>query len=186
MVGIGDKVREFIRVLGVCLLVLSAPSYAIQVVTDGPNVGCEEIKLSKELRVYKDPTLFVGNLSLIYTDPTLGWEKLMEETPLLTRVGGMVHLMRLGQPREFKNFGAIAKLYELADARFRSKTSEHHPLIVPVRICAEGYSDSLGFVLKSDLDDAQKAFFEEGSMPPSAGNNPIPQLPNEMKITQKN
>lgn len=173
------------RITSLLLLVsvlATSVSSAVQVVTEGSIVGCEEIRLNRELKVYKDPSLFVGNLSLIYTDPELGWEKLMEETPLLTSIAGTVHLVRLGPPRAFKNFGAVAKLYELAEPKFRVKKEDGtkvpvvHPMIVPIQICGQGeaYTDSLGFVLQTELEEAQRAVFENGSMPPSGGRNPIP------------
>jgi hypothetical protein len=172
---------------------------AVQIVTDSSTVVCEEFQLYRELKVYKDPTLFLSNLNLIYTDPASGWESLMYENPLLTTVKGTIRLMRLGPPREFKNFGAIAKIYELAEPRLKpvDKAAERserdkrdqesrglaatQTLIVPIKMCGtDSYNDTLGFVLTSDLRQAQTDEHEDlGGLPPSTPSNPIPVLHRE-------
>ncbi len=161
---------------------------AVEIVTEKPVVYCEEFHLSKPLNIYKDPDLFIRNLALIYSDPQLGWEMLMEENPLLTRVQGTVKLMRLADTRYFRNFGAVAKLYEAADPRFRmtevptnpddpsGETTKVGPEIVPIQICGPGepYSDFLGFVLTADLEAVPEMNGLGGRMRPSTKGNPIP------------
>lgn len=160
------------------LLILRV-AYAAQIVTDGSHAACEEFRFVKELKLFKDPTLFLSNLSVIYQDPATGWESLMHENPLLTTLRGTVHLMKLGPELEFKNFGAIARIYELAEPKLRmSESREKHAKIVPVKVCGsnEPYGDTLGFVLVSDLKSAQIEDQEGASMPPSTLPNPIPKL----------
>lgn len=162
---------------------------AVQIVTDSPNTSCEELQLAKELRIYKDPTIFLANLGLIYSNPSQGWAALMEESPLLTTVKGRVQLMRLGPPREFRSFGGISRLYETVDRRLRAVDSparskkgrepDGPTMIIPVKVCGgayDAYKDSLGFVLVADLKQAQQDDSEDGQMPPSTLGNPIPKL----------
>lgn len=146
------------------------PSFALHVVTD-KSTHCETFQLYRELAVYKDPSLFVEQVNLLSHDRDNGWRALMAENPLLTRISGTVKLMRLGPPRSFSNFGEISYLYELADKRFkirRNQVLDSGVRIIPVRFCAEDepYSDTLGFVLQSDLTLAQKRV-DEGTRPPS-------------------
>ncbi|MFM8313051.1 MAG: hypothetical protein ACKOA8_02090 [Deltaproteobacteria bacterium] len=163
------------------------PVVAVHVLSEFEHSLCEEVKLSSELRVYKDPSLFVGALGEMYNDPQQGWKSLMNETPVLTHLSGTVELMRLGVPAEFKNFGVISKLYELADSRFKviqpqgikkdPKTKPRTgPLVIPVKVCGSSYGDSLGFVLLADFQRAQKQNIEEGTLPPSVYPNPVPVL----------
>ena len=97
---------------------------AVQVVSDYEHASCQEFRLVKELRVYKDPSIFVGNLGQMYNDPHQGWASLMNENPVLTTLEGTIHLMKLGSPMEFKNYGVISRLYELADPRFKAKAKK--------------------------------------------------------------
>ena len=152
--------------------------FSIQVVTDSPNVVCRELKLHREVRVYKDPTLFLSNLNLIYTDPAAGWDALMEESPVLTTLKGEVQLMQLGPPRDFRGFDAIAKLYELAEPRLEVRDAKGPSRIIPVKICGHNqpYTDALGFVLEADVKLAQKEELEGRGLPPSTYPNPIPKL----------
>ncbi len=169
----------------------------VQIVTENPAVYCEELHLAKPINVYKDPTLFMGNLSLIYSDPQLGWERLMEENPLLTRVQGLVRIMKLGPPRYFRNFGGVAALYEAADPRFRIAPLKPRnmpgltvspiatgPEIIPIKICGQGdaYTDSLGFVLTADLEAGLPEGMGPGqTMRPSTLGNPIPKYSSSNK-----
>lgn len=161
--------------------------FSAQVITEHPYVSCEEFLLKREMKIYKDPSLFMPNLNMLYTDPKAGWAELLKENPLLTTVKGGQRLMRLGPAREFKNFGPVARIYEMNDPRFlpkyqqgkKSQREIKNPMIVPVKICGAGdaYSDSLGFVLEADLKLAQVAEETENSvMPPSTVGNPIPKL----------
>lgn len=167
---------------------LTQPASGVQVITDGSKVVCQEIRLYRELRVYKDPTLFMTTLNALYLDPALGWDSLKREDPILTTLENTAFLMRLGAPREFRGFGAIARIYELVDSRFRtgrrpaSEGDEGKPrapaMIVPVKICGNAYKDTLGFVLESDLTRAQvESDGDSAPMPPSVYPNPIPKLP---------
>lgn len=167
------------------LFLVSFTAHAAHIVSENSHLSCEELKIFKELRVYKDPSLFLGNLSEIYSDPSVGWERLMKENPLLTTIKGAVQVMRLGPEREFKNFGAIAKIYELADPQFKKKgekssnpsSNPMNPKIVPIKICGgDAYGETMGFVLVSDLKKAQVEEFEPGVLPPSTVGNPVPKL----------
>lgn len=161
---------------------------AVEVVTENSNVTCEEYHLSRELKIYKDPTLFHSDLS-----PRDADDPLVSDSLVLTTVTGTIQMMRLGPPREFAGFGPIVKLHELAKLRLRArrkkaeprltKTSpvpdDISPLTIPVKICGgpnDPYLDTLGFVLVSDLRDAQAEEFEPGTLPPSAYPNPVPTL----------
>jgi hypothetical protein len=177
---------QAVRTLVLSLLFTSI-SFAAQIVPEVPHVACEEFQLARELKIYKDPTLFLSNLNLIYTDPQAGWESLMVENPLLTSVKGTVRIMKLGNEREFKNFGAIAKIYELAEPKLKPKAKtvngqeiEKSTMIIPIKVCGgqnDPYADTLGFVLVSDLKNAQiEEQVEGGSMPPSTSGHPIPKL----------
>lgn len=169
------------------LILFPALVFGTQVISEQSHVSCEEFSLKRELKVYKDPSLFLPNLSQLYTNPKLGWEELLKESPLLTTVKGSFHMMRLGPVREFSNFGGIERLYELSDPSFRPRLKEgkNHewkvkkPLMIPIKVCGmnDAYSDSLGFVLQSDLAQAQIAEdSENAAMPPSTVGNPIPKL----------
>lgn len=156
---------------------------------------CEEIRLTRELNVYKDPTLFLSIQGLLYADPDRGHEALEEETPLLTTVTGPFHFRRRGELREFRGFGEIAKLYERVEPRFKpqAEQSRHRknragqgsseivspPMMVPIQICGDQatHPDFLGFLLLADLTEAQRALDnKDGSLPPSTVGNPIPKL----------
>jgi hypothetical protein len=167
--------------------------FAAQIVTEAQHTHCEELQLFKDLKIYKDPTLFLPVLSQIYVDPANGWDLLMNESPLLTTLRGTIHVMRLGSPQEFKSFGGISRLYELADSQFVPKPTpspepkkklspkdveelKRGPLIVPIKICSEAYAETLGFVLETDLKTAQVDEREEATLPPSTRTNPIPKL----------
>ncbi len=138
---------------------------------------CESITAKRELRVFRDPELFRPNPAALIDDPK-AWDRLKEQSPLLTTLKGSVEL-RMGEPRQFQNFAAIARLYEAADPRLRlrEKTeSSGTARFIPVQLCRDG---RWGFVLESDLKQA--ALSEEKSdgedddvMPPSTYPNPIP------------
>lgn len=184
------KMERFrgLTLLVVAALLIGSQVGAVQIVTESPNVACEELQLAKELRIYKDPTLFLANLGMIYADPTQGWESLMEESPLLTTVKGRVQVMRLGKAREFRNFGGISRLYESVDPRLKAPKKRmgtkgpellNPTMIIPIKVCGgayDAYKDSLGFVVATDLRDAQQEEYEDGQMPPSTVGNPIPKL----------
>jgi hypothetical protein len=160
-------------------LLFSASLNAVELVSErGAGSSCQELTVKRELKVFKDPTLFLPNLGLIMADPKVGWYRLMQETPLLMVLTGRVKLTKLGEAREFKNFGVIARLYELAEPRLRLVDPEvsKQPLvkIVPVQICGEGV---LGFVLESDLRLATEGLKAEKGLPPSIYPNPIPVWP---------
>lgn len=164
------------------LAFIAGQTYGAQIVSENPHVSCQELKLYKDLKVYKDPSLFLGNLSEIYTDPSVGWDRLLKENPLLTTIKGTVQVMKLGQEREFKNFGAIARIYEIADPKFKTaegvggKKVQQSPKIIPVKICGDAYGDTMGFVLVADLKNAQIEELDPGVLPPSTVGNPIPKL----------
>jgi len=163
----------------------------VQLVTDSPKVACEQITLNRDLNIYKDPSLFLSIAGLLYADPERGREALWEETPLLTTVRGTFQFMRVPPMREFRGFGEIAMIYERIEPRLKPQAQDARdkkkkpglnqaPLIQLIKICGDehaAYKDTLGFVLASDLSDAQKApDSEDGSLPPSTVGNPIPKL----------
>ncbi len=157
----------------------STSVFAAELVNErGAGSSCQEFTANRELKVFKDPTLFLPNLGLIMADPKVGWYRLMQENPLLMVLTGRVKLTKLGEAREFKNFGAIARLYELAEPRLRLVDPEasKQPLvkIVPVQVCGEGV---LGFVLESDLRLATEALGSAKGLPPSIYPNPVPHWP---------
>ena len=167
--------------------VLPLKTRGVQVLSELDFCACEEFRLTKGLRVYKDPSLFIGSLGQMYNDPQQGWQSLMNETPILTTLQGTVYLMKLGGPSEFKNFGIISKLYELVDPRLRDNSSLQsiknskpqkmgRALVVPIKICGPIYGDSLGFVLVSDFERSLKEEIRSGVLPPSIYPNPIPKL----------
>jgi hypothetical protein len=166
-------------------LVLSTSELrAIQIVTEDPKLVCEEFQITKELKVYRDPALFISKMKLLAVDPSLGWREIRSEKPVLTSLKGTVHLVRLAPPQPFKNFKAYAELYEMADPGFspRPLTNEgrpdRSPLIVPVKLCGnEGYLDALGFMLKAEFDSAQLDDGEINQLPPSTPRNGIPKFP---------
>src|SRR4051812_16967215 len=104
------------KIVGLLVLfgMLGTPAFsAIEVITERESSpSCEEFRITSDIRIYKDPSLFLDSLSLILRDPIVGWEKMMRENPLLTTLRGSAHFMRLGPARDFKNFGLVAKLYE--------------------------------------------------------------------------
>lgn len=166
---------------------LPAVLFGTQVITEQNTVSCEELFLKRELKIYKDPSLFLPNLAMLYTNPKKGWDELLKESPLLTSVKGSFRLMRLGPSREFNHFGGIERLYELTDSNFRPRLHEmknkewkvKNPMIIPIKVCGlnDSYTDTLGFILESDLALAQTAEENENAaMPPSTVGNPIPKL----------
>jgi hypothetical protein len=165
------------RTFWAVLLLSGSASYGVDVVTENGAADCETFVAHRELRVFKDPTLFLPNISQIMADPKEGWKRLMAERPLLNSFKGPVNLARLGKAREFKNFGMIARLYELVEPRLRmmGEDGKARPTvkIVPVQICGQG---TLGFVLEEDLRlAALDEDVEQGSvMPPSVYPNPVP------------
>jgi len=168
----------------------------IEIVTEnGHNPSCEEFRFNRDLRVYKDPSLFLGALSLFERDPRMGWENLMRENPLMTTLRGSAQIILLGPAREFKNFGLVAKLYETVEPRLKlqeipstevipsasgrgknvvQKIKKTGALILPVMICgdSDAYRNSLGFVLESDFKSAQLDVNGTASLPPSVRSIP--------------
>jgi len=169
---------------------VSAPDFSVaQVVAERRDPVCQELRLTRELNIYKDPNLFLSIQGLLYADPERGHEAMEEETPLVTTVSGTFHYMQMADVREFKGFGEIAKLYERLEPRFKTQAAESRrrktrdqmvnpPMMVPIQICGESpYRNLLGFVLQSDLVEAQKAIVsKDGALPPSTIGNPIPKL----------
>ena len=47
------------------LLALAQPVFSAQVISERSHSSCEEFLLMRELKIYKDPTIFLPNLSLI-------------------------------------------------------------------------------------------------------------------------
>lgn len=190
----GNQVKAFSFIAVLLSFWLGTAAFAVEVVTER-GATCEEYRLNRDLPVYKDPTLFLSALKEAGGDREAAWNTLMSESPLITTVKGKVSFMRLGPDQSFKNFGVISRLYELYDPRLKVKvqteksatgakaqTKETTPLIVPVMFCGSGdaYSDTLGFVLLKDLQEAQKARAEaKAGLPPSTFPNPIPEWKNK-------
>ena len=151
-----------------------------------PRAVCEELRLNRELTIYKDPTLFLADIALIAMDPVAGWRKLASADPRLTTLDGTVQLQQLGEAREFKNFGVVSALYERAEPRFRTKRGGEGTKggaktgvpIVSVMLCGanDAYRNTLGFVVLSDLEQAREDRNEGNELPPSIYPNPIPKL----------
>jgi hypothetical protein len=177
------------KTLGVVFLLAFAPYvFGVDVVTENGAADCEVFVAHRELRIFKDPTLFLPNISQIMADPKEGWKRLMAERPLLNSFKGSVSLARLGKAREFRNFGVIARLYELVEPRLRlvdEVTGRRLPSvkIVPVQICGQG---TLGFVLEEDLRRAQiDEDVELGNvLPPSVYPNPIPDWKGRSRLSE--
>ncbi len=180
------------KVVILSLIWLNSLSQAVQIATTKPNLDCRGITLSRDLNIFKDPSLFIGVQGLLYSDPEKGKEALWEESPLLTTVTGRFQYMPF-DPIEFRGFGEIAKLYERMEPRLKPQAQAsrqngkgnhlYQPtMILPIKICGDehsSYRDTIGFVLVSDLKEAQKPIeLEDGSMPPSTYGNPIPKLKN--------
>lgn len=176
----------------------SVASSPVQIVTGGDKTVCEEVQVKRELRIFKDPSLFLPILNQLYLDPVSGWKELMRENPLLTTVQGTVYLMRLGPPTAFRNYGAIARLYESVDARLRMRPQRDAAApvlegksvgfrgptpIVSVMLCGDNdaYKNTMGFVIASDLSFVQQEEEGKRGMPPSVYPNPIPRLPDMAK-----
>ena len=143
------------KVLSCLSLFFCLPVLAVDIVTENGAAACKTFTAHRELRVFKDPTLFLPEISRILADPKSGWDRVRNESPLINTFKGEVSLAQLGKPREFKNFGVIARLYESADSRLKlvdPETGERSPVrIIPVQICGQ---DTLGFVLEEDLKRA--------------------------------
>ncbi len=170
----------------VLLLAMSAsPAFATNVVSEETGT-CDEIPLSSDLPVYKDPTLFLSSLKRDHGPRESKLDAMLSESPLLTTVRGRVSFMRLGPDQPFKNFSSIAKLYELTDPHLKVRTEEakgkankkdNSPLIMPIMFCnpSDAYADTMGFVLVDDLKEAMRARnVKQGGLPPSTYPNPIP------------
>ena len=80
----------------IAILLWVSSAYAVDVVVGEHKPTCREIQLNSELRVYKDPSLFLSNAGMLATDPDAGIDSLMDENPLLTTVQRSVRLMVLG------------------------------------------------------------------------------------------
>lgn len=129
----------------------ATPKPSLEVVSPHPG-ECVFYKFKEETSIYKDPSLFFKRLSP--SGEGSDWNRLAEESPLLTTVKGKVALQVLDKPRRFRNFGSITQLYRLADPRLRfgSRTRASHPMVVPVQFCGDSaYRESLGFLLEEDL-----------------------------------
>lgn len=160
------------------LVSFSNGAYSVDIVSEFDRYSCQEFQLVKELRVYKDPSLFVGMLGQMYSDPHQGWKSLMDESPVLTALEGAVQLMKLGPPKELKHFGVISKFYEINEPKLKGPSTAARPKVIPVRICGPVYVDSLGFVLAADFEEALREDIIPGRLPPSVYPNPVPKLKN--------
>lgn len=167
------------------LVVFSINALAVDNISSFELSGCEEFILHKELRVYKDPSLFIEIIGRMYNEPHLDWQNLANENPVLTTLEGVVYFMKLGAPSEFKSFGAISKLYQLAEPKLKSgqhdgkglnqqKNGAWKAMVVPIRICGSSYTGSYGFVLLSDFQESLKDDVSSAGLPPSVHPNPVP------------
>lgn len=156
----------------------------MEIVSANEEAICEEYTLNQELRVYKDPALFLEVVSGVVRDPKLGWRRLLQENPLLVSLTGQTFLMKLGPARPFKGFNELASLYEMADPKMAAQRGMKPkkvrvPMAIPIRVCGMGgpYAETLGFVLELDLYEAQMDRKVAGKRPPSTPGNPILPLP---------
>ena len=133
---------------------------------------CRSPYFYQPLAIYRDPSLFLGAFASYVADPRRGIDELYKERPLLTRVTGSVALRVLKGEHTFKSFPIIQQMYGDVDARFLAAEA---PTILFVVLCGDHnpYRDTLGFVLKADLERAQRP---AGGFPPSIEPNPVPQL----------
>ena len=159
---------------------------AVEVIAD-QSASCRVFNFPQELKIYKDPSLFMSLLDEVGTSRS-SWEILMHESVLLTSVSGRVALELLGPPRDFNSFPLIAKLYEVVDPRLavRPRYLKQHESrqvkIIPIKFCGdqEAYENTLGFVVAEDLLEAQRVSsnsVKKRGLPPSTYPNPIPVLP---------
>lgn len=156
--------------------------FGVEVVSE-EHSSCETLDLKQELKVYKDPTLFLHRIRQAATTVD-GWNALVDESPLLTSVKGRVSMMRLGPPRTFKSFTQIARFYDSLDHQIDIRPdgndlrSDLSAEVIPVRFCGEHepYESTLGFVVASDLKRSQQSPEKQPGLPPSTYPNPIPHL----------
>lgn len=174
--------------LGLVLLGFVPEVYSIEIISKNKRTYCEEINLNKDLILYKDPELFLSNLSvMMHVDPELSVEELTgSDGPVLTTFRGKIQLMRLEPPREFRNFfltilqPKFRKTPQLAKKGVgENLRTDEVTKIIPVKICggmSDPYRDSVGFIVESDLASATAEDYEAGTLPPSIYPNPIPKI----------
>lgn len=147
-------------------------SYApAEVVGSHEAKPCRSRYFYQPLAVYRDPSLFLGSFAAYVADPRRGLDELLKERPLLTRLVGEVAFRELPGEHVFKSFPVIQQMYADVDRRFLAAEA---PKIVFVVLCGEksAYRDTMGFVLQSDLLQADRPL---GGLPPSIEPNPVPQ-----------
>jgi hypothetical protein len=142
----------------------------VEIVSGKEAAPCRMRTFFRPLAIYRDPSLFLGSFAAYVADPARGIDALLRERPLLTMLSGSVYLREVGEPRVFRSFPVIQQMYGDLDRRFLSLEA---PTTIPVVLCGEGdaYRDTLGFVLKADLD---KAEWPDDGLPPSIEPNPVP------------
>jgi hypothetical protein len=159
--------------LWVALCVASVAEAAlppVEIVSGKEAAPCHMRTFFRPLAIYRDPSLFLGSFAAYVADPARGIDALLRERPLLTMLSGRVSLREVGEARAFRSFPVIQQMYGDLDRRFLSAEA---PTTVPVVLCGDGdaYRDTLGFVLKADLD---KAEWPDDGLPPSIEPNPVP------------
>lgn len=164
---------------------------AIEVLTEAtqlPPGTCQHFEFFRPLTVFKDPTLFMSDLGLLTSNPGQGWKTMKQESPILTELKGDTRLVQLGPAREFKNFGAIARLYEAAEPRLKLASPKRDAkgkliknaaaLVIPIQVCgSSAYNSTLGFVMEEDFKKAQQYDNRSATLPPSVYPNPVPVFP---------
>lgn len=143
----------------------------VEVVGSGEAKPCRSPYFYQPLAIYRDPSLFLGSFAAYVADPRRGLDELLRERPLLTRLSGSVALRELPGEHVFRSFPVIQQMYGDVDRRFLAAEA---PKIVFVVLCGDNnpYRDTLGFVLKADLEAAERP---AGGFPPSIEPNPIPE-----------
>lgn len=156
-----------------CLwLAIAAPAFAVDIVNDDPNARCEYVELFEEVRVYRDPSLFLADLQ---EELTLRKHRPRRIDDIVrTSLNGKVAIIKIGKPYPFKNFSALSRLYEKADPRLKSRAGAKPSLVQDIQVCSEGAENSaVGFVVKEDFEQAKIYRHKEATLPPSVNEIPV-------------
>lgn len=144
---------------------LSAGPAPVQLVTEWGD-SCVEVTFKRPVALFKDPNIETEEAD--YNDL------------ISTTFEGKV-LLKAGRERPVRNLRYLRRLEEQRGLRFFKSpgTGDNDYLLgIPVQICGnyQGYPGAMGFILKSDWDEAIKASdpVAGSSLPPSTPGNPVP------------
>jgi len=162
---------------------------AVSVIPEISHPVCEDVQLYKPLTLYKDPQLFLSNLSvMLHVDPSVTVEELYDEGAVITQFEGRVKLMRLGHPRGFNQFIHRIVKPRRKSLKVTAQKESAVTMIIPVKICGErmdAYSDTVGFVVEEELKAARVDDIDLGNLPPSGYPNPIPKIKKSEILKEK-